>query len=89
VGEPEGNADLPAYNDSVVLQMNRWSRDMTPSQINAMSPGHRRFMLYYWFARELFGCVDRIRLPDCVVAAVRSKYPNQRGVPYIGHIDTE
>jgi hypothetical protein len=85
-GEQEGVAGLPAYNSPDLIHMNRWARDMNTIQINAMTPGHRRFMLYYWFARDLFGCVDRIRLPDCVVAAVRSKYPNERGTPYVGHI---
>jgi hypothetical protein len=34
-----------------------------------------RFILYYWYATEVFLSFERMYLPDCVVHAVRSKYP--------------
>jgi hypothetical protein len=44
------------------------------------------FILYYWFAVDYFGAQDRIELPACVLAAVRSKYPERAGRAYKGPI---
>jgi len=74
---------LPRFDDPVLLRLaTRWLQEKPPT-----APGHRRFILYYWFAITVFGATERIRLPACVVAAVRAAYPNPPGVPYVGHID--
>jgi hypothetical protein len=76
--------DLVAYDNDVILKLaSRWVREQDPTEL---PPKHRRFLLYYWFAIDRFGATDRVRLPDCVVAAVRSKYPNEKGEAYLGYI---
>ena len=47
-------------------------------------------MLYYWFALDSFGSRNRIRLPQCVVSAVRAKYPQSvTSDDYKGHVDIQ
>jgi hypothetical protein len=44
---------------------------------------------FEYYAVDVYNSFKRMRLPDCVLAAVRAKYPNDVGEPYTGHIDTE
>jgi hypothetical protein len=80
---------LPAYDDDAVVSINPWAKCKSPAEIQSLRPALKRFLLYYWFAIDVFGAVERTKLPDCIIAAVRSKYPNPPGVAYIGHIDVE
>jgi hypothetical protein len=48
----------------------------------------RRFVLYYFYAKCIFhisGRGNRIRLPACLVAEIRRRFPNPIGVPYVGY----
>ena len=50
-----------------------------------MPPRLQRNVVYWRFATNMFGAVGlhkRIVLRICLVAAIRSKYPNPTGVPY-------
>ena len=48
-------------------------------------PLFKRFVLYYYYAREVFQWYERCELPKCVVTAIRAKYPNPEGVRYTGY----
>jgi hypothetical protein len=70
-----------------VIEGNRYVADSTTNaEIEAFSPANKRFVCYYYFAREVFQFYERRRLPMCVVLAVRDKYPNPYGVPYTGYM---
>jgi hypothetical protein len=45
-------------------------------EIEAMTQGQKRFCHYYWYATNCLRAAERIILPKCVVAAVRSAYPS-------------
>jgi hypothetical protein len=48
----------------------------------------KRFLLYYWFAVNVFGIRgqhNRRELPRCVVAKIRELYPNPFGRLYKGY----
>lgn len=50
-----------------------------------ITPRVQRYALYYYYARTVYnvsGGGHRAVLPCCVVTAVRTKYPNQRGTMY-------
>ena len=80
-------ASLPEYTHPALIRINRWVREKEPEELDEFPQGWKRFILYYFFAIDVFGARHRIRLPDCVVTAIRSKYPNPAGVPYVGHKD--
>ena len=85
-GEPEGELQLPPCESPFIMKMTkRWLQNRHPSELEHNR--HRRFLLYYYFACEVFGATDRIRLPACVVSAVRAMYPNPPGEAYVGHRD--
>ena len=51
-------------------------------EVAVMSPSHKRCMIYWWFATNIYGICDthnRDPLPDCLVAAVRKEYPETTG----------
>ena len=75
----EQKAELPSFDHPAIIQ--------NSTQLARTDQAHRRFALYYWVAIEIFGAVSRIKLPECVLSAVRAKYPNPIGEPYKGHID--
>jgi len=48
----------------------------------------KRFALYLFYAKCVFhatGRNNRIRLPGCLVAEIRRRFPNPVGVPYVGY----
>ena len=55
--------------------------------LNDMTNSHKRNMVYWWYATNVFSIVgkDNIgRLPVCLEYAIRSEYPNPDGLPYKG-----
>ena len=76
---------LPDYDDILITRINRFiQKDI---DMDILAQPKRRFILYYWFAVDYFGALERIRLPACTLAAVRAKYPNLKGLRYTGHIE--
>lgn len=58
--------------------------------IDDMPNNHKRNMLYWWYATNVFsisGKGKRGKLPVCLEYAIREMYPNPEGVPYRGHRD--
>ena len=56
--------------------------------IDDMPNNHKRNMLYWWYATNVFsisGKGNRGKLPVCLEYAIRELYPNPDGVPYKGH----
>ena len=80
---------LPDFDDNALVGTNRHIPADFRNDLSVLNAEKRRFILYYWFATNIFGARTRIRLPVCVVSAVRSKYPNLKGIEYVGHIEIE
>ena len=79
---------LSAVSNEVLIRMNRWVLDKPPEEIKALENRHKRFILYYYIALNFFAARDRIKLPDCVIAAVRHRYPQHIDEDdYVGHKD--
>jgi len=58
----------------------------------ALPNNEKRNMLYWWYATNVFlicgkGC--RGPLPECLVYAIRCRYPNPKGVPYAGFLEND
>jgi hypothetical protein len=53
-------------------------------QPDLMPPNLRRWVLYYYYATQIFGYRARTRLPLCVEAAVRATWPNPLWKAYTG-----
>ena len=84
------SAELPAYDHQILTRINRWVIEQPATEIARMQNNHKRFILYYYFAVNFFSARDRIKLPECVVAAVRHKYPQQQhDRDYVGHKEIE
>ena len=66
---------------------NKYVNKYVTLEIDAMSAGQKRFCHYYWYATNCLRAAERIILPKCVVAAVRSAYPNPSGVGYSCNLD--
>ena len=82
-----GTLELPPHDHPVLVSICKWARDQLPEELSEIGNNHKRFILYYFFAVEVFGARTRICLPHCVVTAIRYKYPNPVGIPYVGHRD--
>jgi hypothetical protein len=54
--------------------------------VKSMSQSERRCVLYFYFYQQYFRVDggERIRLPRCVVLAIRAAYPNKENTPYKG-----
>eukprot|EP00947_MAST-08B_sp_MAST-8B-sp1_P005561 g5561.t1 len=57
------------------------------ADLSAVEPSRKRFILYYYYATQIFNWRERGEMPLCVKIAVRSKYPNPAGRSY-GDDDT-
>ena len=81
--------DLPDYTvQSVIGLSQKWIED--DQDIADMPNRLRRFVLYYFMALDTFGALDRIKLPACVVSAIRAKYPQDLGDNgYKGHLNVQ
>ena len=47
--------------------------------VNDMNNGHKRYLLYWWWATNIFcirGSKNRQQLPDCIVNEIRRLYPS-------------
>lgn len=58
--------------------------------IDDMPNNHKRNMLYWWYATNVFsisGKGKRGKLPVCLEYAIREAYPNPEGMSYKGHRD--
>lgn len=44
-------------------------------ELDDLPQGKKRFILYYWYARSIFGARERMVLPQCVINFVRKEYP--------------
>lgn len=61
------------------------SDDDLEKAIDELQPGAKRFLLYYWYATNIYkigGHHNRKELPKCLLLAIRKKYPNPLGQPY-------
>ena len=77
-----------SYDHPILTRINRWVIGMPAEEIAALENNHKRFIFYYYFALNFFAARDRIKLPACVIAAVRHKYPQANDeTDYVGHID--
>ena len=86
--DPEADVTLPSYDHPVLVRINRWAVNKDAADLSRLTQSHRRFMFYYYFAVDIFGAVERIRLPECVLAAVRHQYPQLvTEIDYVGHRD--
>ena len=55
--------------------------------VEQMDNKHKRFLLYWWWAVNIFairGKGMRSELPACIVRRIREKYPNPKDEPYTG-----
>jgi hypothetical protein len=53
-------------------------------------PQHCRNVLYWWYDVNFYsirGAQNRMVMPQCIVDALRSVYPNPEGHAYVGHRD--
>jgi hypothetical protein len=60
----------------------------TTEPLEAMSNSHKRNMIYWMYATDVFmvrGQGVRRPLPPCLVYCIRCKYPNSKGVEYKGY----
>jgi hypothetical protein len=52
---------------------------------DSLSPSHKRWCLYWWYAVNIFGVRgERRPLPNCIVNTVRQAYPNINGDAFTG-----
>ena len=81
--------DLFYYDNNVTLSCFSFAPSVHLYQLNqVVENNHKRFIFYYYFALNFFAARDRIKLPACVIAAVRHKYPQANDeTDYVGHID--
>ena len=55
-------------------------------EIRNMKPNEKRNVLYWWFMVNVYhigGKGKRRCPPKCLIKAIREKYPNPDGVPYV------
>jgi hypothetical protein len=71
-------SSLSGADESVTCTPEPTCLNTDPQEIT--EPNYKRHVLYTFFAVDVFGARDRIRLPDCVVTAIRFKYPNLREI---------
>jgi len=60
--------------------------------VNEMKPWHKRNLLYWWYATNVYqicGKFKRGRLPVCLVRMIRMAHPNPSGVPYKDFVELE
>jgi hypothetical protein len=73
----------------VFHQASRKSRDFTAQQrrvgFEGLHPAKKRWCFYWWYSLNVCGWKGRDRLPACIIAHVRSAYPNPKNVPYLGY----
>ena len=56
-------------------------------EVSAMTNWQKRFMLYWWWAVNVFNVMGkgvRQELPWCIVQRIRATYPAPAGVAYTG-----
>lgn len=52
-----------------------------------MPVNQKRCVAYWYYAHNIYSIIGkrkRMKLPPCLVQAVRSKWPNEPGVEYVG-----
>ena len=85
-----GSVEEKAYTHIVASGHCNFVSNEFIDQPDKMSNNHKRFVLYWWFATNIykaFGNKNRIELPPCVLLHVRKRHPDPEG-KYVGHVGT-
>lgn len=75
--------------DSLAINQLAHDNPWAEREAHAMSLSQKRFLLYYWYATIVFHVIgprNRVKLPDCILQAVRNRFPEADG-NYKGHED--
>lgn len=59
--------------------------------LNEMSPSDKRFLLYYYYATTIYqfhGKGNRVKLPECLKAAIRALHPDDKDMDVAHLLDT-
>jgi hypothetical protein len=65
---------------------------VTHDSVDDLANNEKSNILYWWYATNVFlicGKKQRGLLPDCLVYAIRRRYPNQKGIKYVGFREWE
>jgi hypothetical protein len=57
--------------------------EIAKDEVKDMTESQKRCMIYWWYATNIYsicGKKHRMKLPDCLVNAVRTAYPEESGI---------